>query len=142
MAALAIPAHASRSVAATDGVRTVLRLEGLALLIVAAALYARSGAPWMQAAILFLAPDLSFIGYIAGARIGALFYNAAHSTLGPLALAGFGLAFAQPLTLSIALIWLGHVGFDRALGYGLKHATGFADTHLGAIGKKRMASSE
>jgi hypothetical protein len=36
----------------------------------------------------------------------------------------------------IALIWLAHVGFDRALGYGLKYATAFGDTHLGRIGKQ------
>lgn len=28
-----------------------------------------------------------------------------------------------------------HVGFDRALGYGLKLPTGFKDTHLGRIGR-------
>ena len=38
--------------------------------------------------------------------------------------------------LSIAMIWLAHIGFDRALGYGLKYATGFGFTHLGRIGKK------
>jgi hypothetical protein len=30
---------------------------------------------------------------------------------------GFGTA--SPLTLSIAMIWLAHIGIDRALGYGL-----------------------
>ena len=33
-----------------------------------------------------------------------------------------------------ALIWIAHIGLDRALGYGLKYATGFGDTHLGHIG--------
>jgi hypothetical protein len=28
------------------------------------------------------------------------------------------------------LIWLAHIGGDRALGYGLKYPTGFEDTHL------------
>jgi len=46
---------------------------------------------------------------------------------------GFGLA--EPLTLSIAMIWLAHIGIDRALGYGLKYAAGFGYTHLGRIGK-------
>ncbi|MDU3890869.1 MAG: DUF4260 family protein [Serratia liquefaciens] len=35
-----------------------------------------------------------------------------------------------------ALIWGAHIGFDRALGYGLKYASGFADTHLGGLGRK------
>ena len=41
----------------------------------------------------------------------------------------------SPLILSIAMIWLAHIGFDRALGYGLKYASGFGFTHLGRIGK-------
>jgi hypothetical protein len=59
-----------------------------------------------------------------------------HSTPGPLALGLAAVLIAQPLAVAIALIWLAHVGFDRALGYGLKYATGFADTHLGRIGRK------
>jgi hypothetical protein len=42
---------------------------------------------------------------------------------------------ASPLILSLAMIWLAHIGIDRALGYGLKYRTGFANTHLGRIGK-------
>jgi hypothetical protein len=30
----------------------------------------------------------------------------------------------------LALIWLAHIGVDRALGYGLKYPDGFKDTHL------------
>ncbi|GLR92489.1 hypothetical protein GCM10007858_01070 [Bradyrhizobium liaoningense] len=50
---------------------------------------------------------------------------------------GFGLA--SPLTLSIALIWLAHIGIDRALGYGLKYSAGFSFTHLGRIGRQKAA---
>ncbi len=117
------------------GVRRMLRLEGLALLSGALALYGRSGGDWKLFAILFLTPDLSFAGYLFGPRFGALAYNALHSTLGPLALATAGIALHQPLAMSIALIWLAHVGFDRALGYGLKYARGFGFTHLGRIGR-------
>ena len=35
----------------------------------------------------------------------------------------------------LALIWLAHIGIDRALGYGLKYGAGFGFTHLGRIGK-------
>lgn len=126
--------------AAEGGVRGLLRLEGLALLSSALALYWRSGGDWKLFAILFLSPDLSFLGYLAGARLGALAYNAAHSTLGPFMLAAFGLAIHQPLALGIALIWFAHVGFDRALGYGLKYARGFGFTHLGRIGRNAKES--
>ena len=39
------------------------------------------------------------------------------------------------LIQQIAAIWVAHVGFDRALGYGLKYADGFGFTHLGLKGR-------
>ena len=80
-------------------------------------------------------PDLSFAAYLSGPRFGALVYNAVHSYLAPVTIMTGGLATAEPLILSIAMIWLAHIGFDRALGYGLKYGSGFAFTHLGKIGK-------
>jgi hypothetical protein len=62
-------------------------------------------------------------------------YNIAHSYMAPVALMTLSFGFAAPLTLSVAMIWLAHIGFDRALGYGLKYAAGFAFTHLGRIGR-------
>jgi hypothetical protein len=121
--------------AATGGVRIVLRLEGLALFTAMIALYALWGGKWWLFAVLFLAPDLSFAAYVAGPRIGALLYNAAHSTLAPVALMSFGFLFGDSLTPRLAMIWLAHIGIDRALGYGLKYGSGFAHTHLGSIGK-------
>jgi hypothetical protein len=52
---------------------------------------------------------------------------------------GFGLD--SPLLLSIAMIWLAHLGIDRALGYGLKYFAGFGFTHLGRIGAAAKASA-
>jgi hypothetical protein len=126
--------------AAVGGVRLLLRTEGLALLAGAAALYGHAGGDWKLFVLLFLAPDLSFIGYVAGPGAGAAAYNAAHSTVGPLVLAALGIALAEPLAVSLALIWLAHVGFDRALGYGLKYGVGFGFTHLGRIGRKAQES--
>ncbi len=123
-----------RDVPVTNGIRTVLRIEGLALLAIALLLYRTTHASWWLFAGFFLLPDISFAGYLFGPRLGALAYNAAHSTIGPLVLAGFALASPSPPLLPIAFIWLAHVGFDRALGYGLKKASGFRDTHLGRIG--------
>ena len=57
----------------------------------------------------------------------------------PVALMTAGLAMASPLVLSIAMIWLAHIGIDRALGYGLKYSAGFGFTHLGRIGRQRDA---
>jgi hypothetical protein len=119
----------------TDGVRVWLRLEGAAVLVAAVALHAMLGASWLLFAALFLVPDVSFAGYAAGPRVGALAYNAVHSYVGPVLLAA-ALAIAG-LNTAAALIWLAHIGLDRALGYGLKYASAFSDTHLGRIGRTR-----
>ena len=124
--------------AASGGVRTLLRLEGLALFLGMTLLYGVWDGSWWVYAILFLAPDLSFAGYLAGPKAGAVIYNAAHSYMAPMTLMTTGFALSSPLVLSIAMIWLAHIGFDRALGYGLKYFAGFGFTHLGRIGKTRI----
>jgi hypothetical protein len=114
--------------------RSILRLEGAALALGACFFYWRLGGSWILFAILFLAPDLSFLAYLLSPRAGAMAYNAAHATLAPLAVLALGVWLGSAIAAQIALIWLAHVGFDRALGYGLKYSSAFADTHLGRIG--------
>ena len=114
---------------------TLLRLEGLVYLCGGVLAYHHLGGGWLVFAICFLAPDLSLAGYLLGARTAALVYNAAHSTFGPLILALAAYAFDWRVGGLAAAIWFAHIGFDRVLGYGLKHFSGFADTHLGRIGK-------
>ena len=130
-------ANAEAAGAVTGGLRTLLRLEGLTLFVGMTLLYGVWDGSWWVYAILFLAPDLSFAAYLAGPRAGAIVYNAAHSYMAPMALMTTGFALSSPLVLSIAMIWLAHIGIDRALGYGLKYATGFGFTHLGRIGRAR-----
>lgn len=117
--------------AVAGGPRLWLRLEGLAVLALALLLYQRGGHSWMLLAVLFLAPDLSFAAYLAGPRVGALVYNLAHSYVGPVIAAALALLTGRPPVA--ATIWAAHIGFDRALGYGLKYPSGFADTHLGRL---------
>jgi len=121
--------------AVTGTPRLLLRLEGAALAAGALILYRFAGGSWLLFVLLVLAPDLSMLGYLAGPRIGALAYNAAHITVGPIALGLIGLSTSSYPAIAIALIWLVHIGADRALGYGLKYAVGFGATHLGRIGR-------
>jgi hypothetical protein len=120
--------------ATTGTVRALLRLEGLCLLAASVAAYARFGTGWGLFAACFLLPDLSFLAYLAGARAGAAAYNAAHSSVGGVAMITVGALFAAPAFVTAGLVWTAHVGFDRALGYGLKYGRGFGFTHLGPIG--------
>lgn len=114
----------------------LLRLEGAAVLVAATFAYAALGGRWAWFAGLFLVPDLSMLGYLGGRRLGAACYNAGHSILGPAALAALGVAASMPLLLAGACIWTAHIGFDRLLGFGLKYATSFGDTHLGSRGAR------
>lgn len=115
--------------------RLLLRLEGAALLALALLLYPKVSDSWLMFAALVLVPDLSMAGYLAGPRAGAFVYNAAHVTLGPIALAIVGFLYPAVLLIALALIWLAHIGIERVLGYGLKYQTGFRFTHLGRIGR-------
>ncbi|MCB5174014.1 DUF4260 domain-containing protein [Microvirga lenta] len=126
--------------AVTGAPRVFLRAEGVALLAAATAAYGLTGLSWWLYAILFFAPDASFAAYGAGPRLGAMVYNILHSTVGPAALAGVGLLLDSPIFLGMAAIWAAHIGFDRMLGYGLKYASGFSDTHLGRIGRARAGA--
>jgi Domain of unknown function (DUF4260) len=131
-----VSAIAGAATGAAVGVpRLILRLEGAALFLAAALVFWRLGGSWLLFVVLFLAPDLSFLAYFVSPRVGAVVYDALHTTLGPLALLALGFWFDAPIIESLATIWLGHVGLDRAFGYGLKYATAFNDTHLGRIGR-------
>jgi hypothetical protein len=116
-------------------IRILLRLEGLAVLAAACTAYAQTGASWILFAALFLAPDLTFLGYAGSKSLGAAVYNAVHTYALPLLLliAGF---LTYPDIMPYALIWIAHIGLDRALGYGLKYGSGFGHTHLGLVGRK------
>ena len=114
-----------------------LRLEGLALAAISAALYARAGSSWWLFAALWLVPDLSMLGYLASPCWGARCYNAIHTTVTPITLALAALLLHTAGPLPFALIWLNHIGVDRLLGFGLKYPAGFGWTHLGTQGKQR-----
>lgn len=110
-----------------------LRLEGLAVAAIATLLYAHSGASWWLFLALWLVPDLSMLGYLAGPRLGSYSYNAAHTYTGPIALAAAALLLHQPRLLPYAYLWFHHIGLDRLLGYGLKYPYDFGQTHLKAL---------
>lgn len=115
------------------GVTLLLRLENLALAIAGGAAFHAVGGSWVLFAALFLAPDIAMLGYLAGPSIGARLYNLAHTYVAVALLAALAWTTGSEWWLQIALIWCVHIGVDRALGFGLKYPTAFADTHLGPL---------
>lgn len=126
--------------AVSGGVRVLLRIEGLCVLAISLLAYAKFGGGWGTFALFFLAPDLSFLGYLAGSKVGAVSYNLAHSLIGALAILAVGVLLSVPVAVTAGIIWVAHIGFDRALGYGLKYSAGFGYTHLGLIGRARSGA--
>jgi hypothetical protein len=114
-----------------------LRLEGFAVAALSLALYARTGASWWMFVALWLVPDLSMLGYLQSPCWGARIYNAAHTYVVPIVLGLSALLTRADVLLPFALIWISHIGIDRALGYGLKYSDGFGFTHLGLLGKAK-----
>jgi hypothetical protein len=119
----------------------LLRLEGLAVFILALALYRQLGHGWTLFWSTVLLPDVALLGYLANARVGARLYNLTHAKLLPAALAAAGLLMGIGLPVALALIWFVHIGVDRMLGYGLKYPQGFKATHLGEIGSFRRGEA-
>ena len=124
-----------RLAGAVEGMpRLLLRLEGAALALGALFLFYRLGGNWWLFAALIMVPDVSFAAYFLGTRPGAIAYNAMHVLFLPVALGVAGFLLPSFDLISIALIWVTHIGIDRALGFGLKYGAGASFTHLGRIG--------
>jgi hypothetical protein len=111
-------------------VRSLLRVEGLVILVLSIYGYEALGGRWLWYLVLFLAPDLSMAGYVANPRIGSIAYNIVHTYSVAIIALGVGWALRLPLLMLAGLILAGHIGLDRALGYGLKYPAGFKDTHI------------
>ena len=96
-------ASADEPAAVTGSVRWILRAEGVAGLVICVAFYALTGFGWGYFALLFLVPDLSMLFYLLGPRVGAVAYNVAHSTVGPVLLGTAGFVLGNAVIPSLAL---------------------------------------
>jgi hypothetical protein len=114
-----------------------LRLEGLTLLGAALLLFSTTHQPWWLVPAAILLPDLFMAGYLGGTKLGAVAYNLGHAYPLPVVLSLIGISTHHPLVLALGLIWLAHIGMDRALSYGLKYDSAFTHTHLANLSAKR-----
>ncbi|HEX9729303.1 MAG TPA: DUF4260 family protein [Gemmatimonadales bacterium] len=111
----------------------LLRLEGLGLLAISAALFWGIDGNWVAFGLWFLAPDLALLAYFAGPRAGAAAYNLVHTSLGPFLLGVLAIVASLRIAALAALIWTAHIGIDRLLGLGLKYPDGRKQTHLNRL---------
>lgn len=79
--------------------------------------------PWWLVPLLLFVPDAFIVGYARSSRVWAWLYNLGHSTPAPALLGLVATLAGRPLWQGVALVWLAHIGMDRALGYGLKCET-------------------
>jgi len=127
--------------AVSGSVRIWLRAEGFSVFVLSLLFYRNSGMSWWIFLALLLTPDLSMLPYLINPHVGSASYNAVHSYFLPLGLTAIAVAFGHIETLPYLSIWLAHIGLDRFLGYGLKYPTAFGQTHLGYLGKNRLANA-
>jgi len=124
--------------------KNLLRLEELALFLLAVFLFAELNYPWWLFLALFLTPDLGALGYLGGPRAGAVTYDLTHHKGIAIVfyLAG-SLASSEALQL-IGVMLLAHSSLDRVFGYGLRYMDSFDHTHLGWVGKtgRKMAAEQ
>ena len=96
------------------------RFDGLAVAGIALLLYRELGVSWWIFLVAFLAPDLAFLGFLHGKRAGTAAYNLVHTYLWSAGLFAIGFAGEHTWVMATGLIWLAHIGADRALGFGPK----------------------
>ncbi len=96
----------------------LLKTEGATLLALSVLLYGLSEGSLLLFVLLFLAPDVSMLGYLAGSRIGAASYNLFHTYATPGLLAALGLLTESHAAVSVALVCFARIRFDRMVSFG------------------------
>lgn len=115
-----------------------IRLEELAMLLLAILSLRMNNAAWWWYLLLLVGPDISMMGYVFGNKTGAVVYNLFHHKGIAIGIFIAGVYFNIQWMMYAGTILFGHSSLDRMLGYGLKYNKGFKFTHLGIIGKKNI----
>ena len=115
--------------------KNLLKLEELFMFALTIFLFSKLNFAWWWYPVLLFTPDFSMIGYLGGAKLGAMTYNFIHHKALGISIFVLGIILANQSIQFAGLILFGHSSMDRVLGYGLKHSDSFQHTHLGMIGK-------
>lgn len=122
--------------------KTALKLEELAMLLLGIFLFSMLQYEWWLFTALFFVPDVGMLGYLYGKRIGAISYNFFHHKGIAVVLYLIGYYMGSEGLQLAGLILFTHASFDRFLGYGLKLEKGFGFTHLGEIGSSAKKDTQ
>ena len=87
--------------------------------------------------LLFFSSDISMLGYLVNAKVGAISYNIFHHKAIAIGIVGIGFFMKIEVVMVIGILLFAHSSFDRMMGYGLKYYSSFNDTHLGKIKKDK-----
>lgn len=115
--------------------KSLIQLENAALFLLSLYLFSLLDFDWWWFPVCLLLPDLSMIGYLFGNKAGAVLYNFFHHQGIAILVYISGIYFENEIVQFIGIILFAHSIMDRIFGYGLKHFSGFKNTHLGKIGK-------
>ncbi|HET6527723.1 MAG TPA: DUF4260 domain-containing protein [Balneolaceae bacterium] len=114
--------------------KNVVRLEELAMFLLAVFVFAQTAFAWWWFPLLLLVPDLSMIGYAFGNKTGAVVYNIFHHKATAIGVFIAGSLAGIPWLELAGIILFAHSSMDRIFGYGLKFSDSFKHTHLARIG--------
>jgi hypothetical protein len=118
--------------------KTLLKAEEAAELVMAYVVSLLLGYSWWIFFALLFLPDLFMAGYAVNKKAGAWLYNLAHHK-GVAVLIGLAaLAVSSHAGMMGACVLFGHSALDRMLGFGLKYSDDFKHTHMGWIGERTV----
>ena len=115
--------------------KNVLKLEELMMFLLGIFAFGQLNFSWWLFLVLILLPDISMLGYLANAKIGAISYNLFHHKGIAILFFLIGACLHIEIVKLFGVILFSHASFDRIFGYGLKYFNNFKHTHLGEIGK-------
>ena len=111
--------------------KDLVRIEELAMFGLSIYLFTFTDLVWWLYLVFILTPDVGMLGYLAGNKSGAFFYNLFHHKGLALVILIAGLWTKNDWLLFSGCILFGHASLDRVFGYGLKYNDAFKHTHLG-----------
>jgi len=114
----------------------LLSLEEVGFFILTIYLFTLLHYPWWVYPLLLFIPDISIMGYMINSEAGSYLYNFIHHRGIAVLLYIAGVMLNRPLMALMGLMLFAHSTMDRVFGFGLKHKSGFHDTHMGRIGKE------